>query len=117
METYRVIAPSELTPAEEIHSRIARLQHGLGEKGIDLALILQNVDLFYFAGTVQNGYLFIPREGEPVYFVQKDFARAVAETPLKCVKIASMKELPGQIEDHLLAAKKVGMEFDVVPVA
>jgi Xaa-Pro dipeptidase len=116
-DTERVLTPSALTPPEEIHFRIARLQKTLMEKEIDLALILQNVDLFYFAGTIQNGYLFIPRHGEPLYFVQKDFKRAVAETPLRCVKVGSIKELPSRIQEHGLTPKKVGMEFDVVPVS
>ena len=112
-----MLAPSELTPAEEIRSRITRLQNVLIEKEIDLALILQNVDLFYFTGTIQNGYLFIPRQGEPLFFVQKDFARAIAESPLKPLKVESLKELPKRVQEQGLNGKKVGMEFDVVPVS
>lgn len=112
-----MLAPSELTPAEEIRSRITRLQNVLIEKEIDLALILQNADLFYFTGTIQNGYLFIPCQGEPVFFVQKDFARAIAESPLKPLKIESLKELPKRVQEQGLNGKRVGMEFDVVPVS
>jgi len=112
-----VITPSELTPREEIHSRITRLQKVLVEKEIDLALILQNVDLYYFTGTIQNGQLFIPCQGQPVFFVQKDFARAVAESPLKPLKVESLKELPKRVQEQGLSGKKVGMEFDVVPVS
>jgi Xaa-Pro aminopeptidase len=106
-----------LTPPEEIHSRITRLQKVLVEKEIDLALILQNVDLFYFTGTVQNGYLFIPCQGEPVFFVQKDFARAIAESPLKPLKVESLKEVPNRVQEQGITGKRVGMEFDVVPVS
>jgi Xaa-Pro dipeptidase len=107
----------DLTPPEEIHSRIIRLQNVLVEKEIDLALILQNVDLFYFTGTIQNSYLVIPSHGDPLFFVQKDFARATVESPLKCMRIGSIKELPGRIREHNLPAKRVGMEFDVIPVS
>jgi Xaa-Pro dipeptidase len=112
-----MLTPSELTPPEEIHSRITRFQKLLIEKEIDLALILQNVDLFYFTGTIQNSYLFIPCQGEPVYFVQKDFARAVTESPLKPLRVESLKELPKRVQEHGLQGKRVGMEFDVVPVS
>lgn len=107
----------ELTPCDEISSRIRKFQVRLKEKGIDLALLIQNVDLFYFTGTVQNGYLFIPQEGEAVFFVQKDLARAAAESPLKCIKIASVKDLPHLFLEHGLKGKRVGMELDVIPVS
>lgn len=89
----------------------------MAEKGLDLVLILQNVDLFYFSGTLQKGYLFVPFEGEALLFIQKDFGRSVNETPLRCMKIDSMGELPNLLKGHPLAGKRVGMELDVVPVS
>jgi Xaa-Pro aminopeptidase len=106
----------DLTPPTEIHSRIHELQKKMAEKGLDLALIIQNVDLFYFSGTIQKGYLLIPAAGEAILFVQKDHKRAVGETPLRCVKIESFRDLPGYLEEDRLQGKKVGMELDVVPV-
>ncbi|HSB06429.1 MAG TPA: Xaa-Pro peptidase family protein [Thermodesulfobacteriota bacterium] len=105
------------TPPEEIRSRIIQLQRKMAEKGLDLVLILQNVDLFYFSGTLQKGYLFVPFEGEALLFIQKDFGRSVNETPLRCMKIDSMGELPNLLKGHPLAGKRVGMELDVVPVS
>jgi hypothetical protein len=52
----------KLTPTEEIRARVKALQGRMEEKGLDLVLILQNVGLFYFAGTVQPGYLCVPHE-------------------------------------------------------
>ena len=43
-------------PAEEINSRIKRIQELLLKKEIDGLFIVQRVDLFYFTGTAQNGY-------------------------------------------------------------
>ena len=104
--------PYELTPPGEISSRIIKLQGRMKEKGLELALLLQNVDVFYFTGTVQKGYLFIPQEGEAVFFVQKDYARATVESPLRCVKIESMKDLPNLLHEHGLAGKRIGMELE-----
>ena len=73
----------ELTPKEEIEKRVRRLQSYLSEEKVESCLILQNVDLFYFSGTIQHSYLFIPKEGEPLLMVQKDFDRARKESPLK----------------------------------
>ena len=57
----------EYTPESELKSRIQRFQDSLRGQGVDGALICQNVDLFYFAGTVQESFLFIPQEKEPIY--------------------------------------------------
>jgi Xaa-Pro dipeptidase len=107
----------ELTPSEEIRTRTKALQNKMQEKGIDLALILQNADLFYFTGTLQRGYLCIPQEGEPVFFVQKYYDRAIRESPLQCIKVKGMKALPDLLRDHGITGKQVGLELDVIPVS
>ena len=107
----------DLAPSEEIRSRLAKLQKKMAEKGLDLVLIIQNVDLFYFSGTLQKGYLFIPAEGEACLFVQKNYERAIHETPLKCVRLESFKELPALAQDHRFNGNRVGMELDVIPVS
>ena len=107
----------ELTSFEEISSRIHRFQKMMAEKGVELALILQNVDLFYFSGTIQKGYLFIPAEGEILFFVQKDYERATRETPLRCIKLESLRDLPNLLGEYRLKGNRVGLELDVIPVA
>ena len=72
----------ELTPREEIEKRIERLQAYLKKERVESCLILQNVDLFYFSGTIQRSYLFIPHDGEPILLIQKDFDRARKESSL-----------------------------------
>jgi Xaa-Pro dipeptidase len=111
------IDPCEFTPREEIFARIGTFQNKLKEKQIDAALLVQNVDLFYFTGTLQNGCLFIPQEREAVFLVQKDFARAAAESPLPCIKMTSIKDLPSLLREQGGGGKKVGMELDVIPVS
>lgn len=105
------------TPPEEIRSRISRLQRKMSEKGMDLVLLLQNVDLFYFSGTIQKGYLFVPAEGKALLFVQKDYGRAVHETPLTCVRLDSLKDLPALVQEHRIKGHRAGMELDVIPVS
>jgi len=112
-----MMTPYELTPSDEISRRIKRLQEEMAKKEIDLAFVIQNVDLFYFSGSIQRGYLFVPSEGEAVFFVEKNYQRAVGETPLKCIQTPSLKALPNLIGEHGFHGSSVGMEFDVIPVA
>jgi len=59
------------TPAFELDARVRELQHGLQARGVDGVLILQNADLFYYAGTVQQSHLYVPAGGEPTLFVRR----------------------------------------------
>lgn len=104
----------ELVPVEEINKRLSLFQEALSKKGIHVALIFQNVDLFYFAGTLQRGFLVVPQENEPLLFVQRDFERASLESPLKTVKVKGLSAIKDiQI---LETARTIGLEFDVLPV-
>jgi len=50
----------EKVPKGEIQARINNFQSVLRDENLDGAFILQNVDIFYFSGTIQASVLFIP---------------------------------------------------------
>jgi Xaa-Pro dipeptidase len=107
----------ELTPVEEISARTRALQERMNGQGLDLVLILQNVDLFYFTGTVQRGYHCIPVRGEPLFFVQKYYERAIVESPVRCIKARGITALPGLLREYGIEGKRIGLELDVIPVS
>lgn len=108
-----------ITPREELEYRIGKLQGYMAEAGLDAVIILQNADLFYFTGTVQNGSLYVPAEGEPLYLVRKEFSRARMESGLKEVlPFRSMKDIPPLLAEYgCRQPARIGMEFDVLPVS
>jgi len=105
-------------PETEINRRISELQQAMRQAGIGAMFIVQRVDLFYFSGTAQNGYLYVPAEGEPILFIRKYMPRAAAESAIRHkVRIRSVKEVPGLISDVCGNPPDVlGFEFDVMPV-
>jgi Xaa-Pro dipeptidase len=107
-----------LAPAAELEGRIAGLQAGLADLGLDAALIQQNADLYYYAGTVQQSYLYVPVEGEATLFVRKVAARARAESALGAiVDLPAPKELPSLVaERYGRLPERIGLELDVLPV-
>ncbi len=107
----------ELTPPEEIQKRIERLQTYLRSEKVESCLILQNVDLFYFSGTIQRSYLFIPCEGDPLFMVQKDFDRARKESPLKNIIPIERPKAISSILKKEGGLKRIGLECDVLPVS
>ncbi len=105
-------------PESEISDRIARFQKILQREEIRAAVILQLIDRYYFSGTIQDGVLLIPSEGDPRYLCRRSVARARSETPLEVVPFTSLKEVPLSLEDlGALHAVRLGLELDVVPAA
>ena len=107
-----------ITPASELEQRCKRFQSYLRQQGIDGAVLVQNSDLFYFTGSIQQGELYLPADAEPAYLVRKDFARARMESGLKnVIPLRNMRELGAQLQELQIALPKcLGMELDVLPV-
>jgi len=108
----------ELLTRDEVESRLRRLRQWMAEASVDAVFAMQNVDLFYFSGTIQAGLLCLPVKGEPLYLVQKSPARARMESPWqRIVPIGSLKEAPGALSDAgICGLGRVGLELDVLPV-
>ena len=108
---------SEKIPQGEIRRRVQNFQSLLAQENLDGAMILQNVDIYYFSGTIQPSMLFIPVEGSPILMVLKNYSRARQESYLDTVVAVQKKnQVPGIIQDlgfGKLAA--LGLEMDVVP--
>lgn len=108
-----------LTPASELEARYKKLQALMEPAGLDAVLMIQSADLFYFTGSVQQGALYVPVSGEPLYLVRKDYGRARMECGLREVHpFKSPKDIPGRLADFgYPLPTRLGMELDVVPVA
>jgi Xaa-Pro dipeptidase len=106
-------------PASEFLDRTRRLQALMAPARLDALVLAQSADLYYLTGTIQNGLLYVPLEGTPVYFVRRDVTRARRESPLdNIVPFRSMKEvLPGLCALGIAPPRSIGYELDVLPVA
>jgi Xaa-Pro dipeptidase len=101
-----------MIPRNECERRIHRLASRLAKEGIDGALLVYGVDLYYYAGTRQNALLWVPAEGAPVLLVRKSFTRAARESAVGDVRpLMSSKEIPKTLGN----ARKIGLTFDVLP--
>jgi len=119
-ENTKITTPElERVPVQEIQTRIEKCQRFLESKDLDGALLLQNVDIYYFTGTLQRSILFIPREGQALLMVIKSFARARGETFLsEVLQLGSREDVFSLLADYghgLL--RQVGLELDVLPAA
>jgi len=108
-----------LTPATELEYRCKKLQDLMSASDVEATIIVQNADLYYFTGTIQNGCLYVPAVGQPLYLVRRDHARARMESGLKeVIPFVSYKDIPGIIQNYGYPQPKViGLEFDTLPVS
>ncbi|MFO7983969.1 MAG: Xaa-Pro peptidase family protein [Desulfuromonadales bacterium] len=108
-----------ITPASELEIRYRKLQVLMEKQGLDAVLMVQSADLFYFTGSIQQGVLYVPQSGQPIYMVRREYNRARMECGLKeIVPFRSPRNIPEILSDfNLPMPKKAGMELDVVPVA
>ncbi len=98
----------------EAMQRVTTMQAQLQAKGLDGALFIFPIDVYYFSGTRQNSTLWMPATGEPVLMVRKSLSRARDESALTDIRpFPSSKEFPSLFGEGV---KKIGFTFDVAPV-
>lgn len=59
------------TPAEEINRRLDNLRAAMGAESLDALIINSPANIYYTTGRVVNGHVYIPRDGEAVWFVRR----------------------------------------------
>ncbi len=105
------------TPKSEIETRIIKLQAHLCGQNIGAAMILQNTDLFYFTGTIQRCYLYIPAEGSPLLMARKNIDRARSESPIdRILPVEGPTQIPEILRGNGYPLPgRLGLECDVIP--
>jgi Xaa-Pro dipeptidase len=111
----------EQIPPEEWKNRQHKFQGLLVANGVEGCLVTQNVGIYYFAGSMQTGYLFIPAEGEPTYYVRRSLSRALIESAVRTVELGSFRQFGSRLaEDYpgIFASGNhpmIGADLDVLP--
>jgi Xaa-Pro dipeptidase len=109
----------ETVPREEVSRRVARLQESLQDKNIGLALIRQLVDLYYYTGTMADGFLAVPAEGAPKFLVRRPQKRLAGEDiPWDLAFYRDLGEIPDLLNDLMSSSEgALGLELDVLPAS
>jgi Xaa-Pro dipeptidase len=100
------------TPKEEIQKRIDKLQQLIEKASLDGAFFHYKIDYYYFSGTMQDAFLFVPPGGVATLFVKRELSRARRESPLEnVIPFAGLNEL----KPYIKGMKRVGLQLDVMP--
>ncbi|MBN2033174.1 MAG: aminopeptidase P family protein [Deltaproteobacteria bacterium] len=103
--------------ARELRQRVERFQRLLRESDVEGAILVQNMDLYYLIGTDQNGLLWMPAEGEPLFMVRKSYERALQDGLIDHITpLTRLSQVPDQVRNHSGGkAARIGLEMDVLP--
>ncbi len=106
-----------LIQGPELAGRSASFQKRLREAGVDLAWIDHQADRFYFTGSIQDGTLLLPSDGEPHFFVRRSRSRAEQESPLPVRPFPGRRGLAAAAKEFLPGGGRLGVSLDVTSAA
>jgi Xaa-Pro aminopeptidase len=107
-----------MVPRSEIEARLRAFQGRLRDADLAAAVIVEQTDLYYLAGTVQSAHLIVPASGEPALLVRRSLERARGESPLDRVEpLGSLRELPSALAAAEIEGGRLGLGLDVLPAA
>lgn len=100
--------------------RIVELQRRLQARDIDLALIMQPRDLYYYTGTAQPCNLLVPAESEALLFVRRawDFVERETHLPASQIRRATgMSEIFRTVQTLGLPRRRIAVTEDAIPAS
>jgi len=104
-------------PLTELDSRLNRFRDRMDRDRPDweAAAITSPINLYYFTGTIQDGLLFVPRNGDAVFWVRKSYERACTESQFPDIrKMTSFRDAAAATGP---LKKPVYLELDSVTLA
>ena len=107
-------------PLSELQNRMKRFRDKMSEINPDweLAVIISKVNQYYFAGTMQDVMILIPREQEAEYWVRRSFQRAVDESFFNIIKpMNSYREAAASFTKQSKIPSTVYFETEIVTLA
>lgn len=107
---------------EIVRDRTDKLQEAMRASVVDGFLLTQNIDLYYYTGSMQSGYAFIPSHGEPVFFVKRSVDRAKLESGIPVKELGAFRlfgETLAKTFPHIFSGSsstvKIAADLDVLP--
>jgi Xaa-Pro aminopeptidase len=81
----------------------------------EIAVIFSKINLYYFTGTMQDGMLIIPKNGEATFWVRRSYERALDESLFSNIK--PMNSFRDAAKDMNGLPNTVYLETEIVPLS
>lgn len=106
-------------PLSELTGRMQRFRARMdaAQPGWELAAFLGKVNQYYFTGTMQDGLLLVPRDGEAVFWVRRSFERACAESLFPAIRPMRSFRDAAAAAAGTAPRRAIHLETELVPLA
>jgi Xaa-Pro aminopeptidase len=104
-------------PIQELEGRLERFKARMeGDcPGWEMAAIFGRVNLYYLTGTIQDGVLLIPGDGDPVLWVRRSYERALSESAFPCIR--PMSGFRDAARETPKVPGRMYLETEILPIA
>lgn len=104
-------------PYSELQSRLTRFRQVMDVQNPDwqMAIVFSKINLFYFTGTMQEGMLVIPRDGDAIFWVRRSYERAVEESLFPVIK--PMESFKDAAAFYKSIPETIHLETEFVPLS
>lgn len=104
-------------PLTELKNRMSRFrkQMDISNPEWETAVVFSKINLYYFTGTMQDGMLIIPKNGEATFWVRRSYERALDESLFP--NIEPMNSFRDAARNVSGLSDTVYLETEVVPLA
>jgi len=104
-------------PVDELEHRLERfrVQMARDHQGWGMAAIFGKINLYYFTGTIQDGVLLIPSDGDPVFWVRRSYERALDESLFPLIR--PMSGFQDAARGSGAIPDRIYLETELVPIA
>jgi Xaa-Pro aminopeptidase len=104
-------------PLTELTDRLKRFRTRMDktQPGWEMAAITGKVPLYYFTGTMQDGLMMVPNDGDAVFWVRQSYERAADESFFPDLR--KMKSYRDVAAGMGKIPREVFLETDLVPIA
>lgn len=106
-----------IIPASELNRRLVRFREIMNAQNPEweMGIIFSKINLFYFTGSMPDGMLIIPRDGEAILWVRKSFERTSKESEFPDIR--PMGSYRDAAAVYPRTPKDVYLETEFVPLA
>ena len=104
-------------PLTELKNRMRsfRIRMDISNPEWEIAIIFSKINLYYFTGTMQDGMLIIPKNGEATFWIRRSYERALDESLFPSIE--SMNSFRDAAKSISGLPDTVYLETEVVPLA
>ena len=83
---------------EELSCRLAKIRQAMTAEGCESLLLRSIPSQLYLTGSVVSGWIYVPGEGDPVFFPDRTGNRLSDYDPARVIPVRKPEQIPAELE-------------------